>query len=40
MPLRLQVPRWARMPSELQQHWVVYTAASLVSGYGAIFLFK
>ncbi|PRW56115.1 Nuclear control of ATPase [Chlorella sorokiniana] len=36
----VKVPRWARMPSDLQQHWVFYTAASLASGYGAIFLFK
>lgn len=36
----LQVPRWAGMPSQLQQHWVFYAAASLASGYGAIFLFR
>ncbi len=39
-PTPKQVPRWARMPSELQQHWVLYTATSLASGYGAVFLFK
>lgn len=36
----LQVPRWARMPSQLQQHWIYCTAITLASGYGAVFLYR
>lgn len=35
-----QVPRWARMPSDLQQHWLHYTLIGAAGGYGALFLFR
>ncbi|PSC72602.1 Nuclear control of ATPase [Micractinium conductrix] len=36
----IEVPYWARMPSELQQHWIRYAALGLATGWGTIFLYR
>ncbi|KAL6772305.1 hypothetical protein ACKKBG_A29715 [Auxenochlorella protothecoides x Auxenochlorella symbiontica] len=36
----VHVPRWARMPSELQRHWVKYGVVWALTGAGALFVVR
>ena len=36
----IAVPRWARMPSPLQQHWLQYLAGGAVATYALLFLYR
>ncbi|KFM24034.1 Nuclear control of ATPase protein 2, partial [Auxenochlorella protothecoides] len=36
----VHVPRWARMPSELQRHWVKYGVVWALAGAGALFVVR
>ena len=40
LPCPAQVPAWALMPSQLQQHWIRYSLVGLAAGYGAVFLIR
>lgn len=36
----IQVPAWARMPSELQQYWIRYTIVGAACTWGGVFMFR
>lgn len=36
----LDLPRWIAMPTQLQQHWILYAAAGSAATYVVVFVFK
>eukprot|EP00891_Asterochloris_glomerata_P003299 jgi/Astpho2/3299/Aster-x0572 len=36
----IHLPKWIRMPSKYEQHWIRYTLIGVASSYGALFVYR